>query len=301
MKKNMSMPKVLAIAMLFICATSCKKAETQQIAEETAIEDIKTPKQKIRADVWTEIFRDDFNTLNTAKWTVTNRQDYNSPYCTYNSAAVSIGSYDATSCLVLTATKPGAANAFNSGHIKSVATFKPPVNKKYWFRARVKLIAIDGTVYKSFKNTYGVWPAFWTTNETAWPTNGEIDIMEGYSKGGTENYASNLFYGTSPGANQLGNSCERPMSSGDGWHNYDMFWINNAGVMTLVVQLDGVTTATYTNSSNPNLNLQNFSAHNILLNLCVGGSTGIFPSTNFNVMSKTMMWVDWVTVSSSPI
>jgi hypothetical protein len=298
MRTIISMPKILAVATLLLCFASCKKSTSQVPAEPGAIIS-KKPILKTRADVWTEIFRDDFTTLNTAKWTVTNRVDYNSSFCTYNSGSVTIGNYDQTSCLVLTATKPGAANAYTSGHIKSVSTFKPPVNTKYWIRARIKLIAIDGTVYKSFKQTYGAWPAFWMTNETNWPTNGEIDIMEGYSFGGTEKYTSNLFYGTTVGVNQLGTTCERPMSSGDGWHNYDTFWINNAGVMTLVIQLDGTTVATYTNSSNPNLNLQNFSAHNILFNLCVGG--GMFNNNSLNVMSKTMMWVDWVSVSSSPL
>jgi hypothetical protein len=298
MKNTFNIAKITSFASLLICLASCQKS-TSQVTREPQPASSEPTKHKIMADSWTEIFRDDFNTLSTAKWTITNRVDYNSSYCTYNSASVTIGHYDQTSCLVLTATKPGAANAFTSGHIKSVNTFKPPVNQKYWMRARIKLIGLDGTVYKSFKNTYGVWPAFWMTNETNWPVNGEIDVMEGYSFGGTEKYASNLFYGTTPGVNQLGATCERPMSSGDGWHNYDVFWINNAGVMTLVVQLDGVTTATYTNSSNPNLNLQNFSAHNILFNLCVGG--GMFNNNSLNVMSKTMMWVDWVTVSSSPI
>ncbi|GAA4314077.1 hypothetical protein GCM10023149_10100 [Mucilaginibacter gynuensis] len=301
MKKNIRTSKLMIVATLLICFASCKKLVSQTPSDHGFIS--KPTVIKTTADVWTEIFRDDFNTLNTANWTVTNRVDYNSSYCTYNSANITIGSYDQTSCLVLTATKPGAANAYTSGHIKSVSTFKPPVNTKYWIRARIKLIAIDGTVYKSFKQTYGVWPAFWMTNETNWPVNGEIDIMEGYSKGGTEKYASNLFYGTAAGVNQLGNTCESPISSGDGWHNYDVFWINNAGVMTLVIQLDGVTQTTYTNSSNPNLNLQNFSAHNILFNLCVGGppNDAIFNNANINVMSKTMMWVDWVSVSSSPL
>ncbi|RYY36951.1 MAG: glycoside hydrolase family 16 protein [Sphingobacteriaceae bacterium] len=293
MKRKINQTCLLVAAATLICLTSCEKSEGSASTDTTVV-----PEKK-KADTWTEIFRDDFSTLNTANWTVTNRTDYNSSYCTYNSSAVSIGNYDGTNCLVLTATKPGSANAFTSGHIKSKTSFKPPVNQKYWMRASIKLIAMEGSEYKSFKQTYGVWPAFWTTNETNWPTNGEIDIVEGYSFGGTENYASNLFYGTSNGVNQLGTSCERPYTSGDGWHTYDAFWINNNGVITIVVQLDGTTVATYTNASNSNLQLQNFNAHNILFNLCVGGP--MFNNSSLNVLSKTMMWVDWVSVSSSPI
>ncbi|EDM36265.1 b-glycosidase, glycoside hydrolase family 16 protein [Pedobacter sp. BAL39] len=300
MKKTFKKARMLATVAVLICLTSCEQLEGQEL-KAIKKEDSITKEESVakRADVWTEIFRDDFATLNTANWTVTNRTDYNSSYCTYANAGVSIGYYDQTDCLVLSATKPGSANAFASGHVKSKASFKPPVNQKYWIRARIKLIALEGAAYKSFKQTYGVWPAFWMTNESNWPVNGETDIVEGYSFGGSETYASNLFYGTSTGVNQLGTSCERSYASGDGWHNYDMFWINDNGSMTIVIQLDGATVATYTNSVNANLQLQNFSAHNILFNLCVGGP--MFNNANLNVLSKTMMWVDWVSVASSPI
>ena len=295
MKRKLNSCKTLiAFCTLLISFTACKKLEGS-----TAQDSVTKASNKKTADVWTEIFRDDFTTLDTSKWYITNRVDYNSPLCTYSPAGVSIGSYDLTNCLVLTATKPGSANAYNSGHIKSKSTFKPALNQKYWFSSRIKLIAIDGTTYKSFNQTYGAWPAFWTTNESYWPTNGEIDIMEGYSYAGTERYSSNLFYGVEEHKNLLGTSCEREYTSGDGWHNYDMFWINVSGAVTIVVLLDGVTVATYTNSSHTALQLENFSPQNILFNLCVGG--GMFNNSTINVMTKTMMWVDWVSVSSSPV
>ena len=157
---------------------------------------------------------------------------------------------------------------------------------------------MNGSTYMDFTQTYGAWPAFWTVQETNWPTEGEIDIMEGYSYGNSANYASNLFYGTSTGNNQLGNTCQKPYAVTSGWHMYDEYWANNNGVVTVTIQLDGNTVSTYTNSINGNLKLQNFGPHNIILNLCVGSNSnlGIFNNNSINLYSKTMMWVDYVTV-----
>jgi hypothetical protein len=77
---------------------------------------------------------------------------------------------------------------------------------------------------------------------------------------------------------------------------YDEYWKNVNGTVTVTIQMDGVTKATYTNAVNGNLRLQNFGPHNIILNLCVGDKYGIFDNSRNNVLTKTMMWVDYVTV-----
>jgi hypothetical protein len=182
--------------------------------------------------------------------------------------------------------------------LKSNFTFKPAVNQEYHVSASIKLIAMSGSTYEGFSSTYGAWPAFWTVQETNWPVNGEIDIMEGYSFSGSTRFTSNLFYGTSAGNNLLGNSCTKQYTVSEGWHVYDQYWQNVNGAVTLTIKLDGATVSTYTNSINGNLKLQNFGPHNIMLNLNVGSNSnvGIFNNSLINLFSKTMMWVDYVTV-----
>ena len=247
---------------------------------------------------WVRQLTDNFDgsgSLNN--WQVTQRADYNSSICNYVSSAVSFGSEDSRTVMRLTATKINSTN-YQSGHVKSYYSFKPANNEEFRVSASIKLVAMNGSSYTGFASTYGAWPAFWTVQETAWPTKGEIDVLEGYSFGGSANFTSNTFYGTASGTNLLSNTCQRSWSNSEGWHMYDEYWKNVNGAVTVTVQLDGVTKATYTNASNGNLRLENFGPHNIILNVAIGSNSNlnIFNNNNINLYSKTMMWVDYVTV-----
>jgi hypothetical protein len=247
---------------------------------------------------WQRVLTDNFsNSGSLGAWQVTSRADYNSSICNYVPGAVSFGTEDGRGVMRLTATKISATN-YQSGHVKSNYSFKPAANEEYRVSASIKLIALNGSSYVGFASTYGAWPAFWTVQETSWPTKGEIDILEGYSYGGTTKFASNLFYGTTANQNQVGNSCESTWGNSEGWHMYDEYWKNVNGAVTVTIQLDGVTKATYTNARNSNLRLENFGPHNIIFNLAIGSNSnlGIFNNANINLYSKTMMWVDYVTV-----
>lgn len=285
MKTNFLNLSLLA-GMVAIIFCSCSK-------KDDVVEPSTKGTNQLKASAWSRQFTEDFNNLNN--WQKTQRKDYNSTLCQYLSSVPQIGNYDGRTCLVLTATKSGSI--WNSGHVKSNYSFKPGTNQEYRVSAQIKLVALNGSTWMGFSSTYGLWPAFWTVQESNWPVNGEIDIMEGYSYGGSTKFASNLFYGNTAGSNLLGTTCERSYGVGEGWHMYDEYWKNENGWVTVTIKLDGNTVATYTNSVNGNLKLQNFGPHNIIFNLCVGcTSWNAFDNSRINVYTKTMMWVDYVTV-----
>jgi hypothetical protein len=279
---------VLGLATLM---TGCM-AEAQDQSEFEPEAELGSQSQAVLGP-WQMVFSDQFT--GSGNWQMANRKDYNSNICNYQSSNVSFGTEDGKSVMKLTATKVNGSD-FRSGHVKSNFSFKPGWNEEYKVSSYIKLIAMNGSSYTGFSSTYGAWPAFWTVQENAWPTQGEIDIMEGYSFGGSTKFAANLFYGTTSGQNQLGNTQERTYSVGEGWHWYDQYWKNQNGNVTVTIAIDGVTRATYTNANHGSLRLQNFGPHNIIFNLNVGSNSGIFNNNNINLFSKTMMWVDQVKV-----
>ena len=298
MKNSISI-MVLA-AMIFSC----------QQPEKVTTSNTKPSSERVAAGAWQQTFLTQFDNaanMNTY-WAKTNgRTDYNSSICTYNSAVPYTGNKDGKTCMILTATKTGT-NAYKSGHVKSFYSFTPGNNEEYHVLASIKLIAedFDGS-FKSFKQTRGGFPAFWTVNETAWPTSGEIDIMEGYSYGNSERFTSNLFFGP-VNNNLMGTSCTRTYPTnftGDGWHTYDEFWQKQNGWTTVTIKVDGAVVSSYTNNNNSNLKLETFNGHNIIMNLCIGGTgaaAGIFQNnSNLNILKNIQMWVDFVKVEKRTI
>ncbi len=287
---NLTMFSLLALSQI-----SCEKSEIEVKPQVT--NQPNETKPPVSVGVWQNVFEDQFSD-NLSKWELTNRPDYNSKSCMYSSSNPKIVSHDNKSCLELSAS---GTITFISGHVKSNYSFTPGKNEEYNVSASIKLSALDGSTPKNFADTYGAWPAFWTVNEPVWPTKGEIDIMEGYSFGGSARFASNLFYGTVVGDPLLGNSAEKKYANTEGWHTYQLNWKNLAGVVTLEVYLDAVKVATYTNSINSNLKLENFIGHNIILNLNVASDSGIFDNSKINLFTKTYMYVDWVKVEKRTI
>ena len=264
---------------------------------------------KIASAPWVKQFEETFNVgSNLSQWTKEQRADYNSWYCDYSSSVPTTQLRDGRQCLEIKTTKLSTYK-YQSGFISSNYQYKPENNTEYMLSANIKLLAMDGNTYKSFTDTYGAWPAFWSVQGNAWPTKGEIDIMEGYSFAPNgSRFASNLFYGTSSGTNLLGNAAERNypgsfnINGNGGWHLYESFWKMKDNVITITIKVDNVTVATYTNNSAANLNLNNFGPHSIVLNLNVGSKDSSFIDPNkINLFSTVIMWVDDVTVYKRPI
>ncbi len=283
--------------------TSCSTEVEDEIITDSSVKDDFIA---AKAGPWQTIFWDGFDNFDSNKWTKTCcRTDYNSWRCVYDPGQVTTGSHNGESFLILRAEKFNDTQ-WISGHVKSKDTWKPDNGEEIRFMAKIKFNAFNSNgTWRPFHDTYGAWPAFWTVNETNWPTNGEIDIMEGYTfgNGSNDRYASNLFYGPNNDTSILNSSQSTKYYSGDVnaagvWNDFEMRWRkNNNGWESVRIYVNGSLKKTYHNNNVDDLRLDLFSKHNVILNLNIGDSNNdIFDNSKNQVFGSAEMIVDYVLV-----
>lgn len=165
---------------------------------------------------WTKVLEEGFSG-DLSKWTIWYGGAFNQELQLYQAANLQT----ANGILTITAREEPAtgpttpfdpaprAFSYTSGRIESRTHFSASTSTpKVRFSSRLRLPA-----------GYGMWPAFWTYGDP-WPTQGEIDIMEGRGQEPFQ-YQTAYWYGRRPGQNLVQNSAAVIVSNAslaDCWH-----------------------------------------------------------------------------------
>jgi len=170
---------------------------------------------------WTLKFHDEFNgtTLDTTSWWPNwfgSPRTYITPpvnpteAVAYDPAQVTVsGGYLNLSLVAKPVTIYGKTYQYRSGMIQTNGVGNTPLRQFTYgaFEARINLpAAADGTIAN--------WPAWWTDGQN-WPTDGEMDVLEGLSGSACYHFHSPT---TAAGA------C--PVGRFTGWHTYGANWQN---------------------------------------------------------------------------
>jgi beta-glucanase (GH16 family) len=248
---------------------------------------------------WTKTWDENFSG-DLSKWNIWQSGAYNNEYQYYSNDSKNISLADGI--LKITAIRESATGNeypyttnqktfnFSSARLESKTSISAnSTTPKVRFAARMKLAP-----------GYGMWPAFWSYGD-AWPTNGEIDVIE--AKGHLPfQYGTNYFYGATPGKSDV------PWTSGVEyigtkdltlyWHVYEVIWEETQ----LTFMLDGKIIRTLTNAASPGNYIDEMfgKKQNIALNLAVGGDYFKNPDLPDPANIETgSMYVDWVKVFTS--
>ena len=169
------MKKLNLLALTVTCVlglgfASCADDVTPAAKDQSANASTKASTSKVAGAPWVKQFEDTFDVgSGLSQWTKEQRADYNSWYCDYASSVPTTQWRDGKQCLEIKTTKLSTYK-YQSGFISSHYQYKPENNTEYMLSANIKLVAMDGGTYKSFTQTYGAWPAFWSVQQNAWPT-----------------------------------------------------------------------------------------------------------------------------------
>ena len=171
--------------------------------------------------------------------------------------------------------------AYTSGRIESKSHFSASrTTPQVRLSARLKL-----------PSGYGMWPAFWSYGDP-WPTQGEIDIVEGRGQEPYQ-YQTAYWFGRRPGKNLVVNSAtviSSSVSLTDCWHVYEVIWAKNS----LTFLFDGQVVDTKSGGYIPSMYGRQ---QRITLNLAVGGL--FFGEYDPALIQPGVLQADWVKVFTS--
>jgi len=245
---------------------------------------------------WTKTMDEPFSG-DLSNWNIWQSGAYNNEYQYYSNAAENVSLQNGI--LTITAIKKTVTGKkdpftntqktfdFTSARIEHKNSISAnSTTPKVRFAARMKLAA-----------GYGMWPAFWSYG-AAWPTNGEIDVIE--SKGHLPFvYGTNYFYGSTAGTNQVpsNSGLDQTMTKDltKYWHVYEVIWEETK----LTFMLNGKIIRTLRSDTPPGQYIDDMfgKTQTIALNLAVGGDYFGNPSVSSIVTGN--MQVDWVKVFTS--
>jgi len=290
---------LLLISLFIITISSCKKkhddpAATTPSAPVDTMDYDMNEAAVINAG-WTKVMDEEFST-DLSNWNIWQGGAYNNEYECYTNAAKNLSL--SNGILTITAVKETVTGNttssdntqksfdFTSGRIECKSTISANSGTpKIRYSARIKL-----------PSGYGMWPAFWSYG-AAWPTNGEIDVME--AKGNLPlQFGTNYFYGSTAGTSQVpSNSGLNYVTNKDltaYWHVYEVIWEETQ----LTYMLNGQVIRTLTTASPGQYIPDMFGkTQNIVLNLAVGGA--YFNNPDPSTIVTGTMYVDWVKVFTS--
>jgi len=237
---------------------------------------------------WSRVFEEGF-AGDLSQWTIWNGGAFNEELQLYQSSNLQTASglldITARKETVTGATTPFDATpktfSYTSGRIESKTHFSAAsATPKVRLSARLKLPA-----------GYGMWPAFWSYGD-AWPTQGEIDVMEGRGQEPFQ-YQTSYWFGRRPGKNQVSNSATVVSSATslmDCWHVYEVVWTKS----TLTYLFDGQVVDT---KSGDYISGMYGKKQRITLNLAVGGL--FFGNYDPAAIQPGTLQVDWVKAFTS--
>jgi beta-glucanase (GH16 family) len=232
---------------------------------------------------WTKVFEDGFSG-DLSQWTIWTGGAFNEELQLYQpsnlattNGLLSISARKETATGPTTPFDPTPRTfSWTSGRIESKSHFSASrTTPRVRLSARLKL-----------PGGYGMWPAFWSYGDP-WPTQGEIDVMEGRGQEPYQ-YQTAYWFGRRPGKNLVSNSAtvvSSVVSLTDCWHVYEVIWSKN----DLTFLFDGQVVNSRSGDYIPSMYGKK---ERITLNLAVGGL--FFGSYDPAAIQPGTFQVDWV-------